>query len=186
MKGSLRPGKIWRPVLWVLAIAYFLIDAISASLLKPLRQWLDKLDAFRRMAGWIRSLGPYSSLFIFLVPLIVLEPVKPVALYLMGIGQFFAGLVVLVVGEALKIRLIERLFRLTCPKLMSFRLFAWAYNWVIEIFAYFRSFEVWKSARRWFEDVRAFARRSLEDIKAFARRAVRHQRLVLRRQQARR
>src|SRR6188474_23454 len=175
MKGSLRPSKMWRPVLWVLVIAYFLIDAISASLLKPLRRWLDRLDAFRRMAGWIRSLGPYPSLFIFLVPLIVLEPVKPVSLYLVGIGQFYAGLIVFVVGEALKILLIERLFHLTRPKLMSFRLFAWAYGWVIEIFAYFRSFEVWKSARRWFEEIRAHARHVIWG-----------QRLELRRQRVRR
>ena len=50
MKVPLRPGKIWRPVLWVLVIAYFLIDAISVSLLKPLRKWLDRVDAFRRLA----------------------------------------------------------------------------------------------------------------------------------------
>ena len=174
-KGSLRPSKIWRPVLWVLVVTYFLIDAISVSLLKPLRRWLDRLDAFRRLAGWIRSLGPYPSLFIFLVPLIVLEPVKPVSLYLVGIGQFYAGLIVFVVGEALKILLIERLFHLTRRKLMSFRLFAWAYGWVIEIFAYFRSFEVWKSARRWFEEIRAHARHVIWG-----------QRLELRRQRVRR
>jgi len=174
MKVQPRPSKILRPVIWVLAIAYFLVDALFISLLKPLERWLERVASLRRITAWIRSLGPYSSLFLFIVPLVVLEPVKPTALYLMGIGQWYAGLLVLVVGEALKILVLERLFHLTRPKLMSFRVFAWAYDWLIQIFAYLRSFEVWKSARRWFEEIRAFARR-----------AAWNPRLVLRRQQIR-
>src|SRR5215213_2012423 len=103
MKGALHPANMLRPLLWVIAIAYFLIDAISVALVRPVTRWLDRIAALRRITAWIRSLGPYPSLFLFAVPLIVLEPVKPVALYLFGTGRFYAGMVVLVVGEGTKI-----------------------------------------------------------------------------------
>ena len=143
-----------------MAIAYFLIDALSVALVKPVGRWLDKIAALRRITAWIRSLGPYPSLIVFIVPLIVLEPVKPVSLYLVGTGQFYAGMLVLLIGEAAKIFVLERLFKITRPKLMSFRAFAWAYDQVVEIAGYLRSLKVWKATRKLFEEIRVLIRRS--------------------------
>src|SRR5262245_30059553 len=41
-------------------------------------------------------------------PLILLEPVKPLSAYLAASGQFKLGMFVLVVGEILKITIVER------------------------------------------------------------------------------
>jgi hypothetical protein len=151
-----------RPVLWVLAIAYFLIDALSVALLKPVGRWLDTIAPLHRITAWIKSLGPYQSLFLFAVPLILLEPVKPVALYLLGTGRFYAGMLVLLIGEAVKIFILERLFKITRPKLMSFRAFAWAYDHVIEIAVYLRSLKTWKASRKLFGEIRAIVRRAVK------------------------
>jgi hypothetical protein len=64
----------------------------------------------------------------------------------------------LIVGEAIKILILERIFRITQPKLMSFRVFAWFYFQVTRLLAHLRSLRVWKSARKWFEEIKAFTR----------------------------
>jgi hypothetical protein len=73
--------------MWGLAVAYFLIDAFFVLLVRPIGRWLDRVPAFLRIAIRIKSLGPYPSLFLFIVPLIVLEPFKPLGLYLISTGR---------------------------------------------------------------------------------------------------
>ena len=66
-----RVGKALKPVVIFFAAIYFLIDAIFFSLIQPLGTWLSKLPIFARIGVWIRSLGPYPTLALFAVPLIV-------------------------------------------------------------------------------------------------------------------
>jgi hypothetical protein len=141
-----------------LAAVYLLIDAITVVLLRPLVRWIARVSEQLRITAWIRSLGPYSSLALFLVPLIVLEPVKPVSVYLMGTGHSTEGLLVLIVGEALKILFLERIFQITRPKLMSFRWFAWAYGKIQHVFAYLMALTIVKTARVWMRRLRVYAR----------------------------
>src|SRR5438105_8560305 len=77
---------------------------------------------------WTRSLRPYPSLALFSIPVIMLEPIKPVAAHLAATGQMVGSVVILIVGELLKLVLIERLFSLTRDKLMKIPAFAWAYT----------------------------------------------------------
>jgi hypothetical protein len=43
------------------------------------------------------------------LPVVLLEPVKPVAAYLIGSGKFAAGMTLLAIGEMLKLVIVERL-----------------------------------------------------------------------------
>lgn len=52
------------------------------------------------------------SLALFSVPMIVLEPIKPLAAYLAATGRILSSFVTLIVGELLKLVLVERLFSL--------------------------------------------------------------------------
>jgi hypothetical protein len=81
-------------------------------------------QTLRRLRAWIRSLRPYPSLALFSVPVIILEPVKPVAAYLAATGQMLGSLLTLIIGELLKLVLVERLFSLTRDKLMKIPTFA--------------------------------------------------------------
>jgi hypothetical protein len=71
-------------------------------------------------------LRPYPSLALFSVLVIMLEPVKPVAAYLAATGQMVSSVVTLIIGELLKLVLVERLFSLTRGKLMKIPAFLWA------------------------------------------------------------
>ena len=86
-KRRKRIPRTFKPIIIVFAALYFLIDAIFFSLIRPLGNWLSKLRLFAGVGRWIWSLGPYSTLALFAVPLIVLEPIKPVGLYLIASGQ---------------------------------------------------------------------------------------------------
>src|SRR5437899_3693110 len=83
---------ILKPVTYVLAAVYFLVDAVFMSVAKPISNWIARHLVLRRLRAWIRSLSPYPSLALFSVPLIIiLEPVKPVAAYLAATGQMVGG-----------------------------------------------------------------------------------------------
>ena len=116
--------QILRPVTYALAALYFLVDAAFMAIAKPISDWLAGHVVLRRLRAWIRSLRPYPSLALFSVPVIMLEPVKPVAAYLAATGQMVSSVVTLIVGELLKLVLVERLFSLTRDKLMKIPAFA--------------------------------------------------------------
>jgi hypothetical protein len=141
-------NRILRPLILVLAAIYFLVDAIFMTVAGPVADWIAGRFAFGRLRGWIVSLPPYPTLALFAVPLIVLEPVKPVAAYLAATGHMALGLSVLVVGEVLKLVLVERLFSVSRDKLMSIAAFAWAYGRVLQGINWLQSFEAWQTVRR--------------------------------------
>ncbi len=142
-------SSIFKPFVFLIAAIYFLVDAVFFTLFKPILRRLADYWVFEGARAWIVSLRPYPTLALFIVPVISLEPVKPVAAYLTATGHIVGGLMVLIVGELLKLLLIERLFRVSRDKLMSIPVFAWCYDkfcqgqdWVISLLA-------WQLMRRW-------------------------------------
>ena len=154
-------------VSYVLAFAYFLVDALFASVTRPISRWLAHHVQLKRIRGWIRSLPPYPSLALFSVPVIVLEPVKPVAAYLAATGQFLAAAATFVVGELLKLVLIERLFALTRDKLMKIPAFAWIYRYYTQAIGWLKSTAAWQS-------ILALKRAIAEHIRTWRARAFQH------------
>src|SRR6476661_5648937 len=102
--------RFLKPVTYVLAVVYFLVDAAFMTIARPISDWVANHLVLRRLRVWIRSLRPYPSLALFSVPLVLLEPVKPVSAYLAATGQVLSGAVIFVAGELLKLVLVERLF----------------------------------------------------------------------------
>jgi hypothetical protein len=142
-------NRILKPVVFLLAAIYFLVDAIFLTVAKSLAKWIAEHWIFESLRVWIVSLRPYPTLALFALPLVILEPVKPAAAYFVGTGHVATGLIILALGEILKLVLVERLFSVSREKLMSIPAFAWAYlkyraakDWVTSI-------EAWQFARRW-------------------------------------
>ena len=139
--------RIPKPVIYALAALYFLADAAFMAIAKPISDWLARHVVLRRLGAWIRSLRPYPSLALFSIPVIMLEPVKPVAAYLAATGQVVSSVVTLIVGELLKLVLVERLFSLTRDKLMKIPAFAWAYIKFREAKTWLKNTEAWQAVR---------------------------------------
>jgi hypothetical protein len=106
---------------------------------------------------------------LFAVPLIVLEPAKPVAAYLAGTGHVAMGVIVLVAGEILKLVLVERLFKVSRDKLMSIPAFAWAYGKYRAAKDWMTSAEAWQTVLRWGRIAQYAIRSYAWELKAFQR-----------------
>jgi hypothetical protein len=146
-------------IVLAIAIPYFLLDAVFATVAIPLSRWIAGHWAFARIHRWILSLRPYPTLLLFTVPVIVLEPVKPVGVYLIGTGHATLGLSALVIAEILKLVLIERLFSVSRDKLLSIPAFAWACGKYCAVKSWLMSFEAWQRVLRWSRAARAAAQR---------------------------
>jgi hypothetical protein len=140
--------RIWNTPVFVLATLYFVVDGVFSHITRPITVWLAKKQLFERVRLWIISLGPYSSLALFALPVIILEPAKPLAGYLMGTGHFFAGAVTFITAEVLKLTFVERLFQLNRKKLLSIPAFAWGYQYWRRMIEAVESMEVWRASQR--------------------------------------
>ena len=149
-------NRILKPVTYMLAAAYFLVDAVFIAVAKPVSDWVAKHLVVRKLRAWIRSLRPYPSLALFSVPVIILEPVKPVAAYLAATGQIMSGVLTLIIGELLKLVLVERLFSLTRDKLMKIPAFAWAYARFQRAIAWLEATEAWQAIRTLSKTARSY------------------------------
>jgi hypothetical protein len=146
--GRTSLSRILKPFVFLLAAIYLLADAVFWSVAKPITRQLSDRRIFASLRAWIVSLRPYPTLALFLVPVIVLEPVKPVAAYLTAMGHIIGGLSVLAAGEILKLVLIERLFSISRDKLMSIAAFAWCYDKFHQARTWVKSLEAWQLMRR--------------------------------------
>ena len=123
--------KLLRLIATAIAFLYLLLDFLFLSALRPLFRRLAELRIYGKIKAGIERLGPYTTLILFLIPLILLEPFKPAGMYLVAKGHLAIGIVVVVVGEILKIGTVEQIFRIGRPKLMTIPAFAWTYSLVV-------------------------------------------------------
>jgi hypothetical protein len=65
------------------------------------------------------------------VPAAIVEPLKLVAVVVAGSGHWMAGTVTIICAYALSLLLIERLFLVVKPKLLTLRWFAALWNWFV-------------------------------------------------------
>ena len=164
-------------LVFAIAVLYFLLDAIFATVALPLARWIASHWAFARIHRWILSLGPYPTLLLFIIPVILLEPAKPAAAWLVATGHIAMGLSALAIAELLKLVCIERLFSVSRAKLMSIPAFAWAYGKYTSVKECLTSLEAWQAALRWSRVARDAARRlMLEAKRAMARDEARDER----------
>jgi hypothetical protein len=150
--------RIWNTPVFILATVYFVVDGVFSYVTQPITVWIAKKKPFERARIWVTSLRPYPSLALFAVPVILLEPAKPLAGYLMGTGHFFAGAVTFITAEVLKLIFVERLFQLNRKKLLSIPAFAWGYRYWRHMMDVVESMEVWKASRRLAENARRILR----------------------------
>jgi len=140
--------RVWNTPIFFIATVYFVVDGVFSYLTRPIRAWIAQQKVLDRVRLWITSLRPYPSLALFAVPVILLEPAKPISGYLIGTGHFFAGAVVFITAEVLKLTVVERLFHLNKKKLLSIPAFAWGYGYWRQMMDAVQSLEAWKAARR--------------------------------------
>jgi hypothetical protein len=127
---------------------------------QPLQQavaWLGARLGLQWLESRIRALPPYAALAVFLLPSLMLLPVKLLALWLIGNGHVVLGTAVIVAAKIAGTAVVARLFTLTQPALMRLGWFARLYGrwtaWKEALLAYVRASWPWRwgrvARRRW-------------------------------------
>jgi hypothetical protein len=140
-------ARVWSTPIFIIATVYFVVDGLFSYITHPISVWIGQEKLLERFRLWITSLRPYASLALFAVPVMILEPAKPLSAYLIGTGHFFAGAVVFISAEVLKLTLVDRLFQLNKKNLLSIPAFAWGYRHWRKMMDVVESLEVWKASR---------------------------------------
>ena len=112
---------------------------------------LGRLPVLRRLESLVSRLPPHAALALFLLPTLLLLPVKLLALYLIGHGQRLLGLAVIVVAKVVGTAVVARLFTLTQPALLHLPWFATLYQrwavWKQGLLARVRASWAWRAGR---------------------------------------
>lgn len=128
--------KISKPFWFVLA-ALFLFEAWLwdrvGGLLKSLVALIPFESVKRALARGLDKLPPPVVLFVFLIPIAVIEPFKIVGLWLIAHHHIFFGILAFVAAKVLGVGVVAFLFDATREKLLSMAWFARFYAWVLKV-----------------------------------------------------
>jgi len=141
-------ARFWKTTVFIVATAYFVVDGVLSYATRPIAVWIAKRNLFERTRLWIVSLRPYPALALLVVPVIILEPAKPLAGYLMGTGHFGPAAITFVTAEVLKLAFVEQLFQLNRKKLLSIPAFAFGYRYWRQMMDLVESMAAWRASRR--------------------------------------
>lgn len=148
--------RLGHGVIVVIAILWFFIDIIFLSFIRPLRDRIMRWWWMQKVRTWVCALGPYGSLAVFAVPVLVLEPIKPLGALLWHHGHHREATMIIIAGELTKLTIVDQLFDMTKPKLMTFRWFAWAYGQWRAILDALRALRIRRIVRGWIDAVRRY------------------------------
>jgi hypothetical protein len=126
--------RLLRP-LWFLLALVFLFEAWLWERLAQVVAWLVArlpIDVVRRrLAAWIEDLPPRATLAVFIVPLLLLVPLKFLGLWMLAHGSWLGALGVLALAKMVSLGVTAFIFDLTRPKLLQLAWFRWFYGWVM-------------------------------------------------------
>jgi hypothetical protein len=147
LRGTLRRmrRRVSCAILYASAAVYLTIDLAFLSFIRPLRR---RLLGDGRLHRWIENLNRYAALSLVLVPLAILEPIKPLGFYLTAKGHLVSGGSVLAIGEIVKVILVEQVIEIAKRKLLSFHWFAWVHGHWEAVLGGLRSVRAWQATKR--------------------------------------
>lgn len=120
------------------------------------------LPPFAWLEARIRRAPPAVALGLFMVPALLLFPIKLLALWLIHQGRTLFGLAVIVLAKVVGTAIVGRLFVLTQPQLMQYGWFARSLAWWValkaRVKARVRESAAWQAARRAWQRTRAWWR----------------------------
>jgi hypothetical protein len=126
--------RVFKPFLILIALV-FLFETWLWERLRPLVAavvnviaW-DKLKA--RLAALVEWLPPWAVLIVFVVPFIVLLPLKFLEVYFLVHRQWIAAIFILVLAKLLGLGVTAFIFDVTRPKLLQLAWFRWLYQHVL-------------------------------------------------------
>ena len=126
--------NLFRP-LWVILALLLLLEAWLWDRLEPIVARVVNVIPWGRvrtvLADSIEKLPPYGSLIVFIVPVIVLMPLKFLEVYFIATANWFAAIVVLVLAKLVGLGVTAFVFDVTRGKLLQIPWFLRMYEWFL-------------------------------------------------------
>lgn len=149
--------------------AFVLVEELAWGLLDAFGSLVDRvfpLEAFHR---WLRRRSRWEAVLLFGLLLAVAEGGKLGALGLIGLGQLWAGLGVLVVLKIAGGLMVVTLWRECRAQLLTFTIIAWAHRLIIEwrarVHAWLDRQPLWRAVRDGVQAARAWGKRLLARVR---------------------
>jgi len=125
----------WLRPLWTVLALLFLLEAWLWDHLEPVVARVVGLLPWGRLKRWIKDtiehLPPYAALAVFVVPFIVLLPLKFLEVYFLATRNWIAAGLVLVAAKLLGLGVTAFVFDATRDKLLQMAWFHRMYDWFI-------------------------------------------------------
>ena len=154
--------RIARGVLLTLAAIVLFIEEWGWRPLAALAGRIARWPPLAWLEARIAGAPPRFALVLFVVPAVLLFPIKLLALWLIHEGHAALGVAVIIAAKVIGTALVGRLFVLTEHQLMQFAWFARAFGWWVatkqRIKAAVVGSRVWRTARAALRRVRACLR----------------------------
>ncbi|SEH24819.1 hypothetical protein [Magnetospirillum fulvum] len=153
-------SRSWTSVLTVpFAVLLMLFEEYLWGWLKSLMARLGRLASIARIEAVIVALPPKAAAVVFLLPALLILPVKLAAVWAIASGHFLFGLVVLVTAKLAATALFARLYTLCRPALMTFGWFVWLHDIILRAknwaHARLESWAAWRQAKALIATLRA-------------------------------
>jgi hypothetical protein len=124
--------RILRP-LWIVLALLFLLEAWLWDHLEPLVARVVNLLPWGRLKLWLKrgieTLPPWAALGVFIIPFIVLLPLKFLEVYFIATRNWLGAALVLLAAKLLGLGVTAFVFDATREKLMQMAWFARMYDW---------------------------------------------------------
>ncbi len=150
MRNLLR--RMLTPPLVFIAAAVLILEETLIAWLQTSMARLARLPAIAAAEAWAARLPPYPAMGLFLLPGIVLFPVKLTALWLIAKGSVAAGVAIIVAGKVAGTAIAARIYKILHPSLSRLGWFVaaerWAFGWRDRLYGYVKATATWHAVVR--------------------------------------
>ena len=125
----------WLRPFWVILALLFLLEAWLWDHLEPIVARVINLIPWGRAKIWLKrlmeGLPPWAALGVFIIPVLVLVPLKFLEVFFLAKRQWLAAGVVLILAKLLGLGITAFVFDATRGKLLQMAWFARMFDWFI-------------------------------------------------------
>ena len=125
----------WLRPLWIVLALLFLLEAWLWDHLEPLVAWAVNLIPWGRfklrLVRLIDALPPWATLFVFVIPFIVMLPLKFLEVYFLATRNWLGAIAVILFVKLVGLGITAFIFDVTRVKLLQMAWFARVYEWFL-------------------------------------------------------
>ena len=151
--------KLFIPPMVVLAALFMFVEEWLWDHLTTFMAWVARAPVFRWLEKKLAALPSYGAMAVFLLPGLLLLPVKLAALYFMTHGHPGRGLSVIIAAKVIGTAIVARIFTVCRPSLLTVRWFRRLYEWIVRVktrlYTAIKAMPAWATAVRWKNAIKA-------------------------------